>query len=307
MIVRIQKKQHRYTILDNTGLQDPRLSFKAKGILAYLLTKPDNWEVSLPELIQASSDGEHTVQTGLKELQAQGYAKLVPIRGDRGRVTGRRWIIFECPELAADPSGSASPTGKEAEPPKRQFSDHRKNRRSVKPTVGKVPPLVITEKEVNTDPIVRTEGEKNAHARGKPGTAEKEKKGITPPVAAAPPLSPVMQLFRESPWFPGGEDAWHQALVARDVANSWVDTHYYYQLCLNWSDGKYQRRVDWLAQGAQFINEDRAAGKLKSIPLTAPSLYGNTSQPGSAPFLDVERAHARAERVLRNRSPHNRL
>jgi hypothetical protein len=301
MIIRVQKKHHRYTILDNTGLQDPRLSFKAKGILAYLLSKPDHWEVSLPALIQASQDGEHTVQTGLKELQANGYAQLVPVRGENGRMGGRRWVIYECPELAGPPTGSSSPQDPEAEPPAGQFSDGGETRRWENSTVGKAPPLVNTEKEVNTDILVRTEEGVNARAQGKPDLPKNEKRPFTPPVAAAPPLSPPTCLFRESTWFQAGEEAWYRALVARDAANSWVDTDYYYRLCLNWSDSKHQRRVDWLAQGAQFINEDRSSGQLKSIQINQPDNHGSIRQPGSAPFLDLERARARAERILRNR------
>jgi hypothetical protein len=40
-IIRCQKKRHPYAQIDKTPLLDTRLSWKARGILAYLLTKPD--------------------------------------------------------------------------------------------------------------------------------------------------------------------------------------------------------------------------------------------------------------------------
>ena len=36
-------KDKNYTTINNTGLKDKRLSWKAKGILAYILTLPDDW------------------------------------------------------------------------------------------------------------------------------------------------------------------------------------------------------------------------------------------------------------------------
>ena len=41
--ITIQKKTGNFTILDNTGLRDPNISWKAKGLLAYLLHLPDDW------------------------------------------------------------------------------------------------------------------------------------------------------------------------------------------------------------------------------------------------------------------------
>ncbi|TKI88055.1 DNA-binding protein, partial [Bacillus wiedmannii] len=37
------KKDNNYSVINNTGLKDKRLSWKAKGILAYILTLPDDW------------------------------------------------------------------------------------------------------------------------------------------------------------------------------------------------------------------------------------------------------------------------
>lgn len=40
-IIRV-KKDSNYSVINNTGLKDERLSWKAKGILAYALTLPDD-------------------------------------------------------------------------------------------------------------------------------------------------------------------------------------------------------------------------------------------------------------------------
>lgn len=57
----------------DTALRDPRLSWKAKGIAAYLLSKPNGWRIWTADLIKRSTDGRDAVLTGLAELQAAGY------------------------------------------------------------------------------------------------------------------------------------------------------------------------------------------------------------------------------------------
>ena len=50
-IVRVARdKAHPYSIVNNTPLRDPRLSWPAKGIIGYLLTMPDDWQVMMGHL-----------------------------------------------------------------------------------------------------------------------------------------------------------------------------------------------------------------------------------------------------------------
>ncbi len=48
-IIRVEKNRN-YSVINNTGLRDERLSWKAKGILAYILTLPDDWVFYREEL-----------------------------------------------------------------------------------------------------------------------------------------------------------------------------------------------------------------------------------------------------------------
>jgi hypothetical protein len=74
MIVRARRNTN-YTMMSNVGLEDPNLSFKAKGVLAYLLSKPDNWSARDRQLAEVGPDGRDSVQTALKELETHGYLK----------------------------------------------------------------------------------------------------------------------------------------------------------------------------------------------------------------------------------------
>jgi hypothetical protein len=52
-VFRIQKdKENPYVILNKQFLHEPILTAKAKGILAYLLSLPDDWKIYESELIK---------------------------------------------------------------------------------------------------------------------------------------------------------------------------------------------------------------------------------------------------------------
>jgi len=75
-----------YAVISNRALSDKRLSWKARGVLAYLLTKPDGWEVMVAELIGASPDGRRVIDSALDELETCGYL----VRPDQAKdETGR--------------------------------------------------------------------------------------------------------------------------------------------------------------------------------------------------------------------------
>ncbi len=99
-IIRVRRCPNNFVTMDKTFLEDTRLSFKAKGILAYLLSKPDNWKVIVGNLVNYAADGKASVYAGLKELKECGYYQKVPVRDEKGRRI-LRWesTIYEIPEL----------------------------------------------------------------------------------------------------------------------------------------------------------------------------------------------------------------
>ena len=48
-----KSKASRYARIDNALLQDRELSFRARGILAYVLSRPKNWQHSAHRLAAA--------------------------------------------------------------------------------------------------------------------------------------------------------------------------------------------------------------------------------------------------------------
>lgn len=66
-------RRRRYTTVDNACLEDERLSFRAVGLLAYLLSRPDGWNANYRHLVTVHSDGQRAVRSAMEELREHGY------------------------------------------------------------------------------------------------------------------------------------------------------------------------------------------------------------------------------------------
>ncbi len=79
-------------VFEDTPLRDPRLSWRAKGIIAYLLSKPPGWQIWTGDLVRRSADGKAAVFAGLKELETFGYLKRERSNDARGRLQWRKTL-----------------------------------------------------------------------------------------------------------------------------------------------------------------------------------------------------------------------
>ncbi|WP_317853776.1 DUF6017 domain-containing protein [Chakrabartyella piscis] len=95
-VIRVQKRHSSFVMMDKGFLENPNLSWKAKGILAYLLSKPDDWCVIVRDVINHSTDGKGAVYSGLNELKEEGHYTKVPIRDERGKIIRWESNIYEC-------------------------------------------------------------------------------------------------------------------------------------------------------------------------------------------------------------------
>ena len=77
-------------------LNNPELSFKAKAILCYLLSKPDKWSVYLSQLAKASTDGYESVVSGMNELIANRYVFRKPCSG--ANPGGWEYFVYDEPQ-----------------------------------------------------------------------------------------------------------------------------------------------------------------------------------------------------------------
>lgn len=94
-IIRKAKKDN-YSIISNGYVRNTKLSWKAKGLLTYLLHLPPTWKINIVHLQQQASDGRHSLKQGLKELQEHGYLTHENLR-EKGKFCGHLWIVHEEP------------------------------------------------------------------------------------------------------------------------------------------------------------------------------------------------------------------
>lgn len=95
--------------MNKTGLNDPRLSFKAKGILAYLLSKPDHWQTRVSDLANHAADGKDAVKSGLRELKSHGYVTYELPRNEKGRYIEGGYTVFEVSQKVAESPATENP------------------------------------------------------------------------------------------------------------------------------------------------------------------------------------------------------
>lgn len=90
-------RQNPYVQIRRSSLEDEALSWEARGLLAYLLAKPDDWEIQVGDLVNSGSAGRDKVYRMMGELEAQGYLKRVRTRADDHTFTGIRYHLYESP------------------------------------------------------------------------------------------------------------------------------------------------------------------------------------------------------------------
>lgn len=92
----VRRKRHdRYAIVPNAVAEDERLSFAARGMLVYLLAKPDNWEVNVEDLRRAGKIGRDKTYAILKQLIAAGYIRRDVSRDASGRITSQDYVVHD--------------------------------------------------------------------------------------------------------------------------------------------------------------------------------------------------------------------
>lgn len=107
--VRVEKNKN-YTTINNAFLRRKDLSWKAKGILTYILSLPNDWNINLNEIMTHSADGEGSFRSGWKELQTAGYVKRYPIKDEETkRILKWETVVYESVELATSDPDSKKP------------------------------------------------------------------------------------------------------------------------------------------------------------------------------------------------------
>ena len=90
------EKNNNYTVMSNHHLRDRNLSYKAKGLLSFMLSLPEDWDYSLAGLCSISKENRDGIRSILKELQEHHYVEIEKFRGDKGYFE-YNYLIYEIP------------------------------------------------------------------------------------------------------------------------------------------------------------------------------------------------------------------
>lgn len=90
-----------YESIPRDVLQDERLSYRARGVLACLLSRPDGWRTSAEQLARQGKEGREAIRTALRELEDVGYLGRQRVQTEFGQ-WGWVWIVGDDPAQVAD-------------------------------------------------------------------------------------------------------------------------------------------------------------------------------------------------------------
>lgn len=91
MKVHRTKHTENFTILPNAALRDERLSYRARGVLMELLSRPEDWQATADSLSRAAKkqrgkkgEGRDAMRGAFAELKAAGYIVASRVDGEGG-------------------------------------------------------------------------------------------------------------------------------------------------------------------------------------------------------------------------------
>jgi hypothetical protein len=137
------KIQRFFGAVPNELLNNPDISFKAKGLYAYLNSKPDNWDFSVESIANQVKEGIDSVRAGIHELEHFGYLKRIKYQNEKG-YWEVDYMLFETPVQDEAYQGKSN----EGEHPKQYKKDNTK-KEFIKKEV--IPPLSPKGENVRID------------------------------------------------------------------------------------------------------------------------------------------------------------
>lgn len=151
-IFRVEKDKN-YSVIHNPIFLDKRISWGAKGVLGYALTKPDDWDLYISEVTKNGTDKIDKVTKYFKELRLSGYIEYVIMR-ERGKITKTEYLVYEKP-LHQNPINMITRHQIRKEKKLKLEKSNLDSPRQEKPQMEK--PFVENTSLVNTDYLLNTD------------------------------------------------------------------------------------------------------------------------------------------------------
>jgi hypothetical protein len=97
----VHNRENPYVMINKSALRHPSLSLKARGLWAYLLSFPDDWEFKVSHLISSLPEGKVAIYGAFDELIEHGFLIRVQYTGSKEHGTvgfqKLQYIVFEYP------------------------------------------------------------------------------------------------------------------------------------------------------------------------------------------------------------------
>lgn len=94
--IRREKSTSDFTVIPNAYLRNKDLSWKAKGLLTYLLSMSEAWQVFKSDLTNRSKDGYESMLGGWKELEAAGFIETIRVKSNN-LFAGYEYLVHDTP------------------------------------------------------------------------------------------------------------------------------------------------------------------------------------------------------------------
>jgi hypothetical protein len=95
-IIRAPRPERNFSIINNEIIRNQQLTYRARGILAFLLSQPDHWRTNTDRLAYPGTEGRDAIRSAMNELQEAGYVVLLK----RQRANGQwlsEWLVYDEP------------------------------------------------------------------------------------------------------------------------------------------------------------------------------------------------------------------
>lgn len=255
--IRRTKRTGNFTIVRNEYLQDVNLSWKAKGLITYIMSLLPDWQLNLSDLKNRSKDGRDATAAGLRELITNGYCQRCKVRGDGGMFVGYDYEVSDIKEFEPQTENPFMDAPQTENPV-------AVNPETEKPDTGK-PTLINTNLTkdsniLNTNPSNTPQNAFASLFPDEPKVEEpKEKKTLFR-------NSDVYKMVK----FENGVGVDYSEFESKFATPEFekVDLVYYFHSVSDWSDQKNMKRTKngWLATVRNFIRGDVEKKKLHLKP-----------------------------------------
>lgn len=260
--IRRTKRTGNFTTVRNEYLQDVNLSWKAKGLITYIMSLPPDWQLNLSDLKKRSKDGRDATAAGLRELITNGYCQRCKVRGDGGTFVGCDYEVSDIKEFEPEQPQTENPF---MDTPQTE-NPVTVNPETEKPDTGK-PTLINTNPSNKTD-IPNTNPSKPAN--GVVGDLFPDEKGVDDKDKKRTSIFRNSEVYKLVKFTPDGNNDYSEfeKLFATPEFER-VDLVYYFHAVADWSETKQgvkRTRTGWIATVRNFIRGDVEKKKLHLKP-----------------------------------------